>query len=220
MTEKVCCAIQGSVSGSRLSAGKASQAGGSRASQRRACGDGTLEKRVADAMNARTAARAAAAQQAAGRNDSGYGVHPALLLELKAIWQQVDDAYAFGGEWQRSFALGEVADRLAVIISDAHTLLTDSDADADADAPGVADLPSSDVSVAGPSEGLDALRELVELRDLRDAIDGGKAGDDELEAMMSDYEKRMPLAWARARRAVAAGSAPAKHAQSQSRVPL
>lgn len=202
MAGKLSCAANGPAGEARVISGRGNQSSGARASQRRVCGDGVLEKRVAEALNARPAARAPAAAQAVRRDSGEQGVHPMLMRELTAIWQQADTAYSFGGEWQRSFALGEIADRLAAVISDG-AMLSD-----ERDTPAATEKLAGDADAPASADGFDALRELLELEDLRDAINGRKAcGGDGLDAMVSDYEARMSLAWARARRVVAHGLA-------------
>ncbi|WP_156126741.1 hypothetical protein [Burkholderia sp. 9120] len=134
-----------------------------------------------------------------------------LMRELTAIWQQADTAYSFGGEWQRSFALGEIADRLAVVISDGVAF------SGECAAPAVTERLAGDMDAPASSDGFDALRELLELEDLRDTINDRKAcGDDGLDAMVTEYEARMSLAWARARRVVARGLASGQYAEAQS----
>ncbi|WP_176057417.1 hypothetical protein [Paraburkholderia sp. BCC1876] len=211
MAEKWSCAAHGPAGESRVISGRANQSNGSRASQRRVCGDGVLEKRVAEVLNARPAARAPGAAQATRRDSGEQGVHPMLMRELTAIWQQADTAYSFGGEWQRSFALGEIADRLAVIISDGVAF------SGECAAPAVTERLAGDMDAPASSDGFDALRELLELEDLRDTINDRKAcGDDGLDAMVTEYEARMSLAWARARRVVARGLASGQYAEAQS----
>lgn len=211
MAEKWSCAAHGPAGESRVISGRANQSNGSRASQRRVCGDGVLEKRVAEALNARTAARAPGAAQATRRDSGEQGVHPMLMRELTAIWQQADTAYSFGGEWQRSFALGEIADRLAVIISDGATFT------GECAAPAVTERFAGDMDAPASSDGFDALRELLELEELRDTINDRRAcGEDGLDATVTEYEVRMSRAWARARRVVARGLASEQYAEAQS----
>jgi hypothetical protein len=211
MAQKWSCATNGLAGESRTISGRANQSNGTRASQRRVCGDGALEKRVAEALNARPVARGPAGAQVTRRDGGEQGVHPMLMRELTAIWRQADTAYSFGGEWQRSFALGDIADRLAAVISDGATF---SDEGAVAAAP--TERRAGDMDAPASSDGFDALRELLELEDLRDTINGRRAcGDDELDAMVIDYEKRISLAWARARRVVARGLASEQHVEPQ-----
>lgn len=203
MAEKWGCAVKGKAGESRGLSGRAGQSGGSRVSQRRVCGDGALEKRVADALNTRGVARAQTNAPSARRDSGEQEVHPALIRELTAIWKQADAAYSFGGEWQRLLALGEIADRLAVVISDAPALATESGAAAVKESARQGELGAPE-----SADGFDALRELLELQDLRDTINGRRAsGDGELATMETDYEARMSLALARARRVVARGLA-------------
>ena len=213
MAQKWSCATNGLAGESRMISGRANQSNGTRASQRRVCGDSALEKRVAEALNARPVARGPAGAPAARRDDGKQGVQPMLMRELTAIWRQADTAYSFGGEWQRSFALGEIADRLAAVISDGATFSDEGAAAAPTEQlAGAMDAPAS-------SDGFDALRERLELEDLRDTINGRRAcGDDELDALVIDYETRMSLAWARARRVVARGLASEQHVEPQADV--
>ncbi|WGS52742.1 hypothetical protein LFL96_31675 [Paraburkholderia sp. D15] len=208
MAGKLGCAVKGKAGETRGLTGRSGQSGGSRVSQRRVCSDGALEKRVADAMNTRGVARAQT--DAPARRDSWeQGVHPALIRELTAIWKQADSAYSFGGEWQRLLVLGEIADRLAVVISDAPALVAESAK------VGAAERSAGELGGPESADGFAALRELLELQDLRDTINGRRAsGDGELAMLETDYETRMSLALARARRVVAHGLASGQRLES------